>query len=182
MPINTKRIIANSLLELCEDKPLEKITVSEIIKKSEAGRQTFYNHFKDKNDLVFWIFKRTLRGGRDIVEKDGFYAYLCNVYSQAQQYRKFLKQACKLQGQNSLSEAIYLQTYNFYKLFILSRNGSKVFDDKLEFALRLYAHGACAEYIHWANEGMPGEASIQAQYALHCMPECIKQYLPLSEK
>ena len=56
MAINIKRMLANSLISLSDEKPLRKITVTDIITHAGTGRQTFYNHFKDKNDLIYWIF------------------------------------------------------------------------------------------------------------------------------
>lgn len=95
MAINVKKLLAESLLELSEEKPLDKISVTDIVKRAGAGRQTFYNHFKDKNDLLYWIYKRTLIGEKETIQNEGFYAYLCSVYRNAQKkYSNFLKEAC----------------------------------------------------------------------------------------
>ena len=37
-------------------KPLDKIRVTEICREAEIERPTFYYHFKDKYNLVAWIF------------------------------------------------------------------------------------------------------------------------------
>jgi AcrR family transcriptional regulator len=47
MAINVKRLLANALIELSEEKPLAKITVTDIVNRAGAGRQTFYNHFRE---------------------------------------------------------------------------------------------------------------------------------------
>lgn len=180
MAINVKRLLANALIELAEEKPLSKITVTDIVSRAGAGRQTFYNHFQDKNDLIYWIFLRTLSGEKQLVETAGFFAYLSKLYCEAQKYSRFLMQACKLAGQNSLSEAIFLQTYRYYKRYIMEHYGDSVFDDRLEFALTFNAHGASSLYVQWAEAGMPGSAEDQARFALHCIPQCIKELLPLS--
>lgn len=180
MAIKMKRIFANALIELVEEKPLSKITINDIVTKVGSGRQTFYNYFRDKNDLIYWIFQRTLAGERKLVETEGFFVYLTKLYREAQKYSRFLMQACKLTGQNSLAESIYLQTYNYYKNYIKEHFGAAVFDEKLEYALMFNAFGASSLYVRWAEKGMPGSAEEQAKYALHCMPECIKNYLPLS--
>ena len=181
MAINVKQLLADALIQLSEEKPLSKITVSNIVAQAGTGRQTFYNHFKDKNDLIYWIFCRTLRGERRILQTAGYFAYLRNLYTEAQKYSRFLKQACALDGQNSLSEAIYLQTYNYYKTYIVDHYGADVIDEQLEFALQFNAYGATSMYIRWAEAGMPGTGEQQAEFALHCMPYSIKQYLPLDD-
>lgn len=183
MAINVKKLLTESLLELSEEKPLDKISVTDIVKRAGAGRQTFYNHFKDKNDLLYWIYKRTLIGEKETIQNEGFYAYLCSVYRNAQKkYSNFLKEACKLTGQNSLTDAIIYQSYSYYRNYIKEHYGEEVFDDRLRFALHYQAYGAGYHYVQWALEGMPGSAEDQVRYVLHCMPPCIKQYLPLSEE
>ena len=182
MAINMKLLLANALIELTEEKPLPKITIADIVKKSGAGRQTFYNHFHDKNELIYWIFRKTLSGEKQLVETEGYFVYLTKIYVEAQKYRSFFMQACKLVGQNSLTEAICLQTYRYYKNYILEHYGEAVFDERLEYALKFNAHGATSLYVNWAEAGMPGSGEEQARYALHCMPESIKRYLPLKEE
>lgn len=180
MAINVKRLLANALIELTEEKPLSKITITDIVSRAGAGRQTFYNHFRDKNDLIYWIFLRTIAGEKRLVETAGFFAYLCNIYCEAQKCSRFLQQAVKLTGQNSLSEAIFLQTYHYYRNYIAEHYGADVIDERLEFALTFNARGASSLYIQWTEAGMPGSAREQARFALHCMPLSIKEYLPLS--
>ena len=56
MSIDVKRILGTALLELTQKKPLESLTVSQILKETGVSRQTFYNHFKDKNDLICYVY------------------------------------------------------------------------------------------------------------------------------
>lgn len=37
-------------------KDLQKISVADIVENCGINRQTFYYHFKDKYDLVNWIY------------------------------------------------------------------------------------------------------------------------------
>ena len=52
----TKKALAASLKKLLEQKPLSKITVTDIAEDCEINRHTFYYHFRDIYDLVEWIF------------------------------------------------------------------------------------------------------------------------------
>ena len=52
---NTKARLAASLKKLMEQKPLSRITVSEIITDCGVNRKTFYYHFEDIYALVRWI-------------------------------------------------------------------------------------------------------------------------------
>ena len=90
MAIDVKKLFADAIIELSNEKPLSKVTVTDIVKRVGTGRQTFYNHFLDKNDLIFWIFHRTLRGEKRIIEASGFYAYLLSIYEKAKLNQPFL--------------------------------------------------------------------------------------------
>ena len=50
----TKRALEASLKKLLLEKPLHKITVSDITDDCGINRMTFYYHFKDIYDLVEW--------------------------------------------------------------------------------------------------------------------------------
>ena len=52
----TKRALASALKELMEDSPFSKISVSDICQACDMNRKSFYYHFKDKYELVNWIF------------------------------------------------------------------------------------------------------------------------------
>ena len=53
----TKRALAKALKELMAEKPFSRISVSEIAEKCSINRKSFYYHFKDKYDLIDWIFE-----------------------------------------------------------------------------------------------------------------------------
>ena len=51
-----KNWIADKLKELMKKKSLDKIRITELCALAEIDRTTFYYHFRDKADLVAWIF------------------------------------------------------------------------------------------------------------------------------
>ena len=56
----TKRALVASLKELMAEKPLDKITVTDLTEHCGVNRMTFYYHFKDIYDLVEWACVRKL--------------------------------------------------------------------------------------------------------------------------
>lgn len=57
----TKHLLAQALEDLLETKPLNKVTVKELVEKSGVNRQTFYYNFPDIYALVEWIFEERAR-------------------------------------------------------------------------------------------------------------------------
>ncbi len=62
MAERTKIWIADTMRRLMAQKPIDKIRVTEICQAAEIERPTFYYHFKDKYDLVAWIFFQDAEG------------------------------------------------------------------------------------------------------------------------
>ena len=48
----TRHRLGNAFVELILDKPIEDITVQDVLDRASVGRSTFYLHFRDKNDLL----------------------------------------------------------------------------------------------------------------------------------
>ena len=54
----TKRELAAALKEAMAQKPLDKITISELTSACSIRRQSFYYHFEDIYDLLRWMFEK----------------------------------------------------------------------------------------------------------------------------
>jgi AcrR family transcriptional regulator len=55
----TKRVIKDTLIELLQRKPIEKITVKELCESADVNRSTFYAHFADPSDVLRRIEQET---------------------------------------------------------------------------------------------------------------------------
>jgi AcrR family transcriptional regulator len=47
----TRDRLGDALVELLLEKPFDDITVQEVLDRAQVSRSTFYEHFRDKNDL-----------------------------------------------------------------------------------------------------------------------------------
>ena len=52
----TKKALGASLKKILLQKPLEKITITDLTNDCGVNRQTFYYHFHDIYDLIDWIY------------------------------------------------------------------------------------------------------------------------------
>ncbi|MEE0511377.1 MAG: TetR family transcriptional regulator [Peptococcaceae bacterium] len=52
---DTKAMIAEALLEAATHKPIDKVTVKDVVETCGITRQTFYYHFQDLLDVVEWL-------------------------------------------------------------------------------------------------------------------------------
>lgn len=56
----SKELIQESLIELMESRPFDKISVRDIVKECGITTRTFYNHFRDKCDVVASVYIDTV--------------------------------------------------------------------------------------------------------------------------
>lgn len=54
----TRQRLGMAFLELLHEKPMEDITVQDVLDRTSIGRSTFYLHFRDKNDLLLSQLER----------------------------------------------------------------------------------------------------------------------------
>lgn len=81
----TKNRLSKALFELLEEKPIRKITISEICEKAMLHRTTFYNYFYDIFDLAGYGLERLTaenEGGEDesLAEKTDRIIYFIQRY------------------------------------------------------------------------------------------------------
>lgn len=60
----TKRLIRSALVELMDEKTLERITIKELCERADVNRTTFYLHYSDQrsvlNDIKETVCKKTV--------------------------------------------------------------------------------------------------------------------------
>ena len=66
----TRSWIFEAVMLLMDEKPYDKITVSDITKKAGVARQTFYRNYNDKDDVVFEYIARIFSAESFALEKD----------------------------------------------------------------------------------------------------------------
>ena len=58
--LSTMLLIADTFVALCDEMPLKKVSISDIIERTGKNRKTFYYHFENKDCLITWIFRYDL--------------------------------------------------------------------------------------------------------------------------
>ena len=108
----TKLALSNALKELLEEQAFEKISVADICDRCGMNRKSFYYHFRDKYDLVNWIFDTEfveLNQVHALYSRDGSYSFddrwknieiMCNYFYDN---RSFYRRVLKVDGQNSFA-------------------------------------------------------------------------------
>jgi probable dihydroxyacetone kinase regulator len=156
----TKVAFAESLKRLMLKMDFSKITVKDIVDNCGLTRQAFYYHFKDKYDLMNWIYyTETIRfiTAFNKVENwmDGF-VDLCNYM---RQNKAFYINALNTTGQNSFQE--YLRDYirGISMSAIENIQNKDCEEEKWGFVIEFISTACVGMIGRWANDGMKDEPS-----------------------
>ncbi len=115
----TEKLIANAFINLVEQKPMSKISVSDIVQASKKNRKTFYYHFRDKNSLIIWIFRNNISDElrRNFSEKELVFPKDENDPFFGMPYYTFIKEGVRqLDGSGFMKtlDTVFLKQQNFY--------------------------------------------------------------------
>lgn len=97
----TKLQLANALKELTNAMPFRKISVSHIADHADMSRKSFYYHFKDKYDLVAFVFESEFSEYRSCQEGGFWLAQLCRYLYD---HREFYRVVLQYEGQNCFED------------------------------------------------------------------------------
>ena len=142
----TEEALVAGMKHLITVMPFEKITVKEIADAANVKRPTFYNHFKDKYDLMNWIYDTEFIG----VAKNKNYQSGWELAEDVCEYfyvnRDFYRKALRIDEQNCFSEH-----FRGIAVIILYNDLGKFFgeDEDLSFYVDFYADALVCAIKRW---------------------------------
>ena len=66
--IRSRKLIVAAVADLLQEKPLDKITVTEVVNRAEINRGTFYAHYADIPDVINNLIQQTFSHIRQILD------------------------------------------------------------------------------------------------------------------
>jgi len=72
--IRSKKMINDALADLLQEKPFDKITVTDVVTRADINRGTFYAHYRDIPDVVDHLIQQTFSAIRDAVDSQSMSA------------------------------------------------------------------------------------------------------------
>ncbi len=150
----TKSALAEALKKLCREKPLEKISISDITNECGLNRQSFYYHFQDKYELLGWIYFNELfvhfNSGVGFHNWEESLEEFLTVMKQEEEFY-----CSTLSGSDHTFEnQLYKIMHRLFVRFIHHAVKKMATRSKADFFANYYAHGFCGVIIDWAKKGM----------------------------
>ena len=137
MPIDMKAAICRSASELLTKKRTKKLTVKDIVEECGITRQTFYYHFQDIPDLIFYMMEE---GSKKLLENclaqptlEDKIRYLLSVALNA---RPLIQRTIPSSYQSELEPLLLEQFYSFFDQLTNESASSSLVSDSLTASQR----------------------------------------------
>ena len=108
----TKRLLGESFRNLLDTTPFEKITIHMITDDAGVIRPTFYHYFKDKYEVVEWLFEEEVGNPVREILSSGMLKEAAKVFFvKLDENRGYYRKIFEISGQNSFIEILERDIY-----------------------------------------------------------------------
>lgn len=156
MASTTKESFGAALKQMLTVKPIDKITVKDLVEICGVNRQTFYYHFDDVYDLLEWVFEKD---ANRVLPSEVVYEHWRD---DVMMFFKYLADnsvfALNIYNSNS---RIYMLRYFKRRLqgcirsfAIIVSEGKNIDRTDFEFVVEFYANGIVGLISQWLDLGM----------------------------
>src|SRR5690242_6450230 len=130
----TKKIIKESLIDLLQHKKIHEVTVTDICKKSDINRGTFYTHYKDTYDLLKSLEDELFNQISEYIEETPVEGYKDVLLLKALELIQENKELCKIlfskqMANNIMDRIIYVTSKSEIDKLVSSPKVDDVFLD-----------------------------------------------------
>ena len=166
---DTKGMFAAELEEMMETIPLSKVRVADLGWQCDVERRVFYYHFRDKYDLVAWMFERDYRSAAN-----GAAPYSQELYAETHRTiwsrRDFYNRAFQDDSQNSIERYIVQFSIGANEEALKRHQGVTTLSSDMVFAVRHFAYGNVGCLIEWLDGRLEATPEQFASHMFACMP------------
>ena len=179
MATGTKEALAAALRQMMTVKPIDKVTVKDIVEICGVNRQTFYYHFDDVDDLLEWVFERDsdrvfpkeVKASQWMEDMMGYLDYLVsnsaftlNVYNSSS--RLYMLRYLKARMRSCIRS--YAE---------ISSEGKNIDRQDFEFVVEFYSNCAIGFISQWMDMGMQMPKEITRERILRVMDQSVENLL-----
>ncbi len=169
MAERTKIWIADTMKKLLQKKSIDQIRVTEICREAEIERPTFYYHFRDKYELMAWMFCRSA-SGTDVTDVES----AAQSMNRMRQDLVFMKRIYEDNSQNPMWSYVVEFFAERYTRRAKEKLGANTLNTQLQYSIWLYCYGAVGMTREWLLKDNITPANTVVQMMFNSMPEALR--------
>lgn len=152
----TKRALEQSLKNLLQQKPLSKITISDITEDCGISRMTFYYHFKDIYDLVEWACAEdAARALQNKKTYDTWQQGFVQIFHAVRENKVFVMNVYRCVNREQVEKYLVPLTDQLIMGVITERAaGMTVWEADQQFIAQVYSYAFVGIMLDWIRDDM----------------------------
>ena len=158
----TKRALVASLKELMAEKPLDKITVTDLTEHCGVNRMTFYYHFKDIYDLVEWACMED--AAKALANKktyDTWQQGFIQIFHAVRENKVFVMNVYRCVSREQVEKYLVPITDQLLMGVITEQSaGMTVREEDKLFIAQVYSYSFVGLMLDWIKDGMQAEPEL----------------------
>lgn len=171
---DTKRMFADELEAMMARMPLSKVRVADLCARLHVERRVFYYHFKDKYDLVAWVFEQD-----HLAASENAQPYTLEFYTESHRRlwarRDFYRRAFEEDSQNSIYRYLLEFSIQANETALRRHLGVPKLSREMAFEARHFAHGNVGSVVDWLRGDFEATPVQLAVCIFSCIPEVLRE-------
>lgn len=149
--------LMQALWNMLEVKPLDKITVKDIVIACGINRNTFYYHYADIYALLEDCFRsETEQILNETEAHESFYEYFLRSAAFIFDHKKAVIHICESKSRDIIRQYFEEVAQAFVSRFVHQAVGERpLTQDDLKFITSFYRNALVGTMLHWLQEGLP---------------------------
>jgi AcrR family transcriptional regulator len=164
---NTKEKLRLAFEKLLMKKTIEKISVNELSKEIGIHRITFYYHFADKYDLLYYMFKKELMTLVEESESESILGTVIELFRYLVNHEKAYKNAFASDDYQSLKHLYFEATKVFFDNLIDRMTEHENFKVSRKSIINFFSNASTVYIINWLNDPERTDYKIAATELVH---------------
>ena len=156
MATSTKEALGDALKQMMSLKPINKITVKDLVSICNVNRQTFYYHFDDVYDLLEWVFEEDAsRILPNEVKYDTWKTDVLTFFDYLYENRTFALNVYNSNSRTGMMRYLTERLSGCIESFcVIASEGKNIDRQDFNFVVELYSYTVVGLLSRWMDEGM----------------------------
>ncbi|HHX59166.1 MAG TPA: hypothetical protein GX707_00250, partial [Epulopiscium sp.] len=170
-----KELLAKSFLDLAKSRPLDKIVIKDITNHCSMTRESFYYHFSDRYELMFWIYEEQIK---NMIEDSLLKEPIIKVWARSLQMMKKHLYYYKKALEDEIYFRLILESFIHNITYCIESQNfqEELSNPDIQFAIRFYANGLLNMTSEWIFKGAKEDEIVLSKRMCVIMPNILMKY------
>ena len=160
----TKSALLKAFGELLEEKPFNKISISDLTERCGLNRMTFYYHFDNIYELMIWgLETQLLAAAKDCINYDNWQTGYLRVFYFALERKLYIKKIFQTIEQENLEVYLNKICERMVASVIDEKSGGAIKEEDKLFTSQICSHVLIGTLVSWVTRGMKEQPEVMVK-------------------